>query len=359
VAEERFTVPDDIAVRVDQADMRFTVEQIFGTVGLSPADATQAADTLLYADIRGIDSHGVSNMFPAYMAWFRDGTINPGAQPRLIREAPAVATIDDDGGLGLVTGPRAMDLAIEKARQCGIGAVSVTNGRHYGAASYHAHRAVAHGMIGVSMTVGGLQVLPTFGAEPMVGLNPISVAVTGGAEPPFVFDASMSSVAGNKIRIARRLGATVAPGWIAGPDGDPILTETLVPESFHMLPSGGTRLGGSHKGYGLAVMVDILAGVLGGDPPGFLRARGDVSHHFLAYRIDAFCDPEAFAEHMAQFLRGLRETRPAPGQDRVLYAGLPEHETEQARRARGIPYHPDVISYFKDLAAEVGVEHRL
>ena len=359
MAEERFTVPDAIAVRVDQADMRFTVEQIFGAVGLSAADAAQAADTLLYADIRGIDSHGVSNMFPAYMAWFADGTINPAAQPKVIREAAAVATVDDDGGLGLVTGPRAMDLAIDKARQCGIGAVSVINGRHYGAASYHAQRAVPHGMIGVSMTVGGLQVLPTFGAKPMVGLNPISVAVGAGDEPPFVFDASMSSVAGNKIRIARRLGATVAPGWIAGPDGDPIMTETLVPESFHMLPSGGTREGGSHKGYGLAVMVDILAGVLGGDPPGFVRARGDVSHHFIAYRIDAFCDPDTFADHMATFLRGLRNTPPAPGHHRVVYAGLPEHETELDRRARGIPYHPDVVDYFRNLAADHGVAHRL
>jgi L-2-hydroxycarboxylate dehydrogenase (NAD+) len=359
MAEERFTVPDDIAVRVPEAEMRVTVERLFGAAGLGPADAAQAADTLLYADIRGIDSHGVSNMFPAYMAWFQDGTINPAAQPEVIREAPAVATVDDDGGLGLVTGPRAMDLAIEKARQCGIGAVSVTNGRHYGAAAYHAHRAVSHGMVGVSMTIGGLQVLPTFGARPMVGLNPISVAVTGGDEPPFVFDASMSSVAGNKIRIARRLGATVAPGWIAGPDGAPILTETTVPDEFHMLPSGGTREGGSHKGYSLAVMVDILCGVLGGDPPGFLRARGDVSHHFVAYRIDAFCDPDLFAAHMAQFLRGLRETPPAPGHDRVLYAGLPEHETELDRRARGIPYHPEVIEYFRNLAAELGVEHCL
>lgn len=359
MAEERFTVPDDIAIRVDPAAMATTVQRIFEAAGLTPPDAAQATDTLLYADIRGIDSHGVSNMFPHYMAWFRDGTINPGAEPKVIREAAAVATIDDDGALGLVSGPRAMDLAIAKARDCGIGAVSVTNGRHYGAASYHAHRAVPHGMIGVSMTIGGLQVLPTFGARPMVGLNPISIAVTGGGEPDFVFDASMSSVAGNKIRIARRLGATVAPGWIAGSDGAPILTETEVPEQFHMLPSGGTRDGGSHKGYSLAVMVDILCGVLAGDPPGFVRPRADVSHHFLAYRIDAFCDPDGFSAHMAQFLRGLRDTPPAPGHDRVLYAGLPEHEAETDRRSRGIPYHPDVIAYFKDLAAELGVEHTL
>lgn len=334
--------------------MRACVEGIFEAKGMPAADAAQAADTLLYADLRGIDSHGVSNMFPIYVHWFDTGFINPTPAPRVVREAAAVATIDDDGGLGLATGPRAMDLAIAKAAECGIGAVSVTNGRHYGAAAYHAHRAVPHGMIGVSMTVGGLQVLPTFGAEPMVGLNPIAVAVAGGDEAPFVFDASMSSVAGNKIRIARRLGTKVAPGWIAHADGTPILTEADVPEQFHMLPSGGTREGGSHKGYGLAVIVDILSGVLGGSPPGFLRPPGDVSHHFLAYRIDAFCDPVEFDANMARFLRGLRETTPAPGHERVVYAGLPEHEIEVDRRANGIPYHPDVVRFFDETATAVG-----
>jgi len=359
MVEARFTVPDDIAVRVDEGDMRFTVERIFEAVGMSTDDAAQGADTLLYADIRGIDSHGVSNMFPIYMHWFREGFINPAPEPKVVREAAAVATIDDDRGLGLVTGPRAMDLAIAKADECGIGAVSVTNGRHYGAASYHAHRALPHGMIGLSMTIGGLMVLPTFGAKPMVGLNPISVAVAGGSEAPFVFDASMSSVAGNKIRIAQRLGATVAPGWIAGADGTPIMEESAVPDPFFMLPSGGTRDGGSHKGYSLAVMVDILCGVLGGDPPGFLRAAGDVSHHFMAYKIDAFCDPVAFDEHMEAFLRGLRETPPAEDHERVIYAGLAEHETELDRRANGIPYHPDVVQYFIDTSTKVGAEHRL
>jgi LDH2 family malate/lactate/ureidoglycolate dehydrogenase len=359
MVESRFTVPDDIAVRVDHSQMRATVQAIFAARGMPADDAAQAADTLLYADLRGIDSHGVSNMFPIYMAWIDDGTLNVTAEPRVVREAAAVATIDDDGGLGLATGPRAMDLAITKAEACGIGAVSVTNGRHYGAASYHAHRAIEHGMVGVSMTIGGLMVLPTFGAKPMVGLNPISVAVTGGAEAPFVFDASMSSVAGNKIRIARRLGATVAPGWIADADGNPILTEADVPEDFFMLPTGGTRDGGSHKGYSLAVMVDILCGVLAGDPPGFLRPRAEVSHHFLAYKIDAFCDPEEFATHMEEFLRGLRETPPADGHDRVLYAGLAEHETELERRRHGIPYHPDVVQYFIDTATEHGVDHQL
>ena len=341
---------------VPQEVMRATVENIFRTQGLGDEDAMQAADTLLYADLRGIDSHGVSNMFPIYMHWFSENVINPRARPSIIREAAAVATVDDDGGLGLATGPRAMDLAIAKAEECGIGAVSVTNGRHYGAAGYHAHRAVPHGMIGVSMTIGGLMVVPTYGSKPMVGLNPIAVAVTGGRHPDFVFDASMSSVAGNKIRIARRLGAEVLPGWISDGDGNPIMVETAVPDDWWMLPTGGVRDGGSHKGYSLAMMVDVLSGILAGDPPGFLRPPGEVSHHFLAYRIDAFCDEAQFTAHMEQFLTALVETPPTGDHDRVVYAGLVAAETEADRRARGIPYHPEVVQYFRTLAGDVGAE---
>ena len=151
-----------------------------------------------------------------------------------------------------------------------------------------------------------------------------------------MFDGSMSSVAGNKIRIARRLGAKVGAGWIARPDGTPIMEETDVPDDFLMLPLGGTREIGSHKGYSLAVIVDILAGVLSGTGAGFLHPS-DVSHHFTAWRIDAFRDVDAFKADMDGLLRGLRECPPAPGAERVLYAGLAESETLADRRERASP----------------------
>ena len=352
--DPRFDVPADIAVRVPADVISAASAALFEGMGMRPDDAAAATDVLVYADLRGIDSHGVSNMFPVYRHWFAEGHLEPRAAPQVVADAPAVATVDDGRGLGLATCHAAMDLAIEKARSCGIGAVAVRNSGHFGAAGYWAHRAVEHGMIGVAMTQGGLMVAPTFGAEPLLGLNPIAVAAGGGEEPPFVFDASMSSVAGNKIRIARRLGATVAPGWIATADGTPIMEESPVPDEFLMLPVGGTREVGSHKGYGLATAVDILCGVLGGVGPGFLNP-GAVSHHLLAYRIDAFCDPDAFVVDLDAELAGLRNCRPAPGNDRVLYAGLPEWETEQERRAAGIPYHPDVLAWFRQAADELGV----
>jgi LDH2 family malate/lactate/ureidoglycolate dehydrogenase len=355
----RFDVPEEIAVRIGAKDMQETVEGIFCALGAPAADARRSVDALIYADLRGIDSHGVSNMTPVYVAGLKQGWINPAPVWRVVREAPATATIDSDRGLGLTVGPQAMELALDKAETCGIGSVVVTNGRHFGAAAYHAALALDRNMIGVAMTIGGLLIAPTFGAKARVGLNPLAVAAPTRREPPFVFDASMSSVAANKIAILKRLGRSVGPGWIARPDGTPIMEEVPVPDEYLMLPVGGTREIGSHKGYSLAVMIDVLAGLLGGDRAGFLRPPGDVSHHFLAYRIDAFTDLEGFRDEMDAFMKGLRETPVAPGCDRVLYAGLEEHETEQERRERGIPYHPEVLEWFRKTATELGSRHRL
>ena len=204
---ERFKVPENIAVRVHQEDMRKTVEEIFMKMQMSLEDSRQAADVLIYADLRGIESHGVSNMMREYIEMFKDGRINPNPKTIIIRESLAVATIDSDRGHGLVVGPQAMKLAIERAEKFGIGAITVTNGAHFGAAAYHASMAIELDMIGMAMTTGWLKLLPTNGAEPKVGLNPVAYAVPAKEEPPFIFDATMSSVAGNKIGLADRLGA--------------------------------------------------------------------------------------------------------------------------------------------------------
>ncbi len=352
--DETFTVPEELAVRVPPADMGATVTAIFGALGMPPERAVQSAETLLYADRRGIDSHGVSNMFPYYVHDLRRGTIKADPQPRVVRETPATATIDSDAGLGLTVAPDAMRLAVAKAAAVGVGTVVVTNGRHFGAAAYHAHLAAERGYIGMAMTVGGIQVVPTFGAKPMLGLNPIAVAVPSRRRAPFVFDASMSAVAGNKIRIARRLGNPVKPGWIAEADGTPVMDTRPVPEQFHMLPLGATRDLGSHKGYGLAMIVDVLCGMLAGTGPGYANV-GNISHHCSAYRIEAFCDPDWFLDEMDRYLDDLADCPPAPGHDRVVYAGQVEAETEAERTARGIPYHRDVVRYFVELADELGV----
>jgi LDH2 family malate/lactate/ureidoglycolate dehydrogenase len=354
---ERFHVPDNIAVRVKQEDMRATVEEIFQAMGMPEADAQQAADVLMYADIRGIESHGVSNMMRSYVANFKEGKINPTPRPQIIFEAPAVATLDSDRGHGLVIGPQAMQMAIERANTYGISAITVTNGVHFGAAAYHAAMALDYDMIGLAMTTGGVSVAPVYGAKAMVGLNPLAIAVPTKSEPPFIFDAAMSSVAGNKIRLAQRLGVNVLPGWIAEKDGTPIMDERPIPHDWIMLPLGGTREIGSHKGYSLAVMIEVLCSVLGNGGAGPFRRRG-ASHHFVAYKISAFCDLDTFKQDMDEYLRGLQETPTAPGHDRVVYAGLPEHEEAAKRLHKGIPYHPEVIEWFRGITAELGLPDR-
>ena len=351
---KQFQVPDEIAVRIPGDAMRAAVHEIFVRLGMPQDDARRSTDTLLYADLRGIDSHGVSNMLRAYVAGIRGGDINPTPDWKLERDAPAAATIDCDRGLGLTVGPQAMELAMEKARQCGVATVVCNNGRHFGAAAYHAQMALAHDMIGLSMTVGGLLVAPTHGAQAMVGLNPLAIAVPTKTEPPFIFDASMSSVAGNKIRLAQRLGEDLLPGWVATADGAPMMESGPTPDEFLMLPLGGTREIGSHKGYSLAASIDILSGILAGAGAAVHRFNG-VGHHFTVFNIEAFTDVNEFKQHMDDYLQALRETPTAPGAERVLYAGLEEHEQEIERAEKGIPYHPEVIEWFRSTFSELGM----
>lgn len=355
---EQFHIPPEIEVRVSPDDMRATVVDIFLALGMPEPDARQATDVLLYADVRGIDSHGVSNMLRVYVERIRSGQINLHPKWRVTREAAAVCTIDSDGAHGGVIGPEAMRMAIERADQFGIGAVSVYNGGHFGAAAYHAAMALEHDMIGISMTAGGVAMAPTFGAEKLLGLNPLGIAVPTRHEVPFVFDASMSSVAGNKVRLAQRLERETLPGWIATSDGAPIMEKTTIPEDFMLLPLGGTREIGSHKGFGLSMMIEVLTTVLAGGAAGPDRRAGQ-AHHMLAYRVDAFTDLEQFKDDMDVYLRRLRESKTAPGAERVYYAGLLEDEERSNRNKRGIPYHPEVIEWFKETIADLGIEDRL
>jgi len=212
---EQFKVGHDEAEFVQGDTLKSTVADIFRHLGVPADDAELGADVLVLEDLRGVDSHGVSNMLRSYVSGYQDGSINPRPDWKVIRETPSTATVDSDRGLGTIITPKAMGIAIEKARSVGVGMVAIGNARHLGMASYHSMLALEHDMIGVCMTSCPPAVLPTFGAEPRLGTNPIAVAVPTGTEAPFVFDAATSSVAVNKIRIAQRLGADIPPGWPA------------------------------------------------------------------------------------------------------------------------------------------------
>ena len=352
---QQFQVNLDEAVFVKGDDLKATVAAIFEKMGVEATDAQLGADVLVLADLRGVDTHGVSNMLRSYIAGYQRGDINPRPHWKVIRETPSTANIDSDRGLGIIITPKAMELAIQKAKAVGVGMVTIGNARHLGMASYHSMLALKHDMIGVCMTSCPPSVVPTFGAEARLGTNPIAIAVPAKNEPPFVFDAATSSVAGNKVNIARRLGVKMEPGWLADPDGNPIMEEADPPDIYTLLPLGSTRELGSHKGYGLAGMVDILAGVLTGFGFGAIPGRPNFGHYVAAYSIEAFTEVDGFKEMMDEWLRMLKSTKPAPGHDRVLVAGQPEAEVEAVRRVEGIPLHPEVTQWLRDTCAELSV----
>ena len=251
-------------------------------------------------------------MLRSYLGGYQRGEINPRPNISVVRETAATASVDSDRGLGTIVTPKAMDIAIQKAKEVGVGMVTIGNSRHLGMASYHAMLALEHDMIGVCMTSAPPRMVPTFGAEPRLGTNPIAVAVPARNEPPIVFDAATSSVAQNKIEIARRLGADLEPGWLAADDGTPIMEEVPVPETYHLLPVGATRELGSHKGYGLACVVDILAGVLTGFGYGAVPGRPNFGHYVAAYNVAGFDDPDHFKDEMDGWLQRMKSTKPAP-----------------------------------------------
>lgn len=354
---ERFKVPPKDQVLVSEAALRRTVTQIFEKLGVSPEDSAEGADVLTMTDLRGVETHGVSNMLRAYVRDFKAGKLNPRPGWRVVRESPGTAVIDAERRLGIMVGPKAMRLAVEKARKVGVGVVAVSNSGHFGAIGHYAMQAALHDMVGVCFTGAGLSVVPTFASKPLLGTNPIALAAPARHEAPMLFDAATSAIAGNKIRLAIRVGSPLLPGWITDRDGTPIMEEKPVfdRDEYHQAPLGGTREQGSHKGYGFALMAEVLSTVLSGALPTMLAPGSGSKNHFAAYNIEAFTDVEQFKGTMDELLKTLRTAKPAPGQDRVLYPGLSESEEIQSRRASGIPLHKEVVQWFAQCTSELGI----
>ncbi len=354
---DKLRVPKEAAIYVRAEDLRGFVSDIFIKLGIPEKDASIAADVLIAADLRGVDSHGVSNYMEAiYVPGLKAGLINPNPDIQITRESAATAHIDGDGGLGMVVGHWAMNVAIKKASEAGAGFVTVTNSRHFSMASYYSMMALPHEMIGISMTNATPNVLPTFGRDPKLGTNPISLAAPADKEPPFVLDMATSAVAVGKLIIAKRLGVPIPAGWAADIEGNATTDPGIAREAKKLLPLGGSRELGGHKGYGLAVMVDILSAVLSGANISANVARSTSTGHFFgALRIDAFRDIDKFKADMDSMLQELKSTRPVEGEERVYYAGLIEHETFQERAANGIPLASEVVETLRGIARELGV----
>src|SRR5712664_3693960 len=354
---ERFKVPEKDQVRVSETALCEAVTRIFEKLGVSPEDAADAADVLTMTDLRGVETHGVSNMLRVYVRDYRAGKLDPRPGWKMEREAPGTAVIDAEKRLGIIVGPKAMRLAIEKARKVGVGIVTVHNSGHFGAIGHFAMQAAQADMVGVCFTAAGLHVVPTFGAKPLLGTNPIALAAPARREAPLLFDAATSAIAGNKIRLAMRIGSPLLPGWVTDKDGHPIMEEKPVfdRDEIYQAPLGGTREQGSHKGYGFALMAEVLSTLLPGALPTMLVPGSGSKNHFAAYHIEAFTDLEQFKTTMDEMLKTLRTAKPMAGQERVLYPGLSEAEEVLHRRAHGIPLHKEVLQWFAECTSEMGL----
>ena len=340
----------------------FLVETLVA-MKMSPENAETTAGLMVRTDLRGVDSHGI-DMLPRYHELWREGVIVMDAEPTVARNDSATALLDGQKGLGHPVSARAMRLAIDKARAYGIGIAAVRNSNHYGAAANYSMMALPHDLIGFATTNSPyVAMVPTFGRAAKLGTNPISFAAPAGAEPPFVLDMATTTVAVGKIRVATRWKKPIPAGWALDDRGVPTPDAFVALKHRLLTPLGGTRELGSHKGYGLAVMVDVLSGVMGGAVYGDLYLRsdmrdrklGNVGHCFAAIDPARFRSIEEFKRDMDDMIRSLKATPPAEGAERVLIPGEPEAAAEVKRRAEGIPVAPVLLSQVNAIADELGI----
>lgn len=341
--------------------------ETFMYFGIPEKDARLAAEVLSTSDRRGIDSHGVARLH-TYFDMLTLGRINPKPNIKIARERKSVATVDGDNGLGLVVGPKANDIAMDKASQHGSGWVSVCNTNHYGIAGYYSLKALERDMIGWSMTNTTKLVAPLWGAERMLGTNPIAIAFPGLKNPPVVIDLATSAAAYGKIEIAKRKGASIPKGWIINSKGEMTTNPMDMIDGGALLPLGSERELGGHKGYALSAMVDILTSVLSGAnwgpfaPPFALRQEipsrsvgKGIGHFFGAMEIDGFMEVEEFKKRIDEWIEVFRATKTGGPEVKVLIPGDPEREEEVKREKTGIPLLKAVVDDLRDIAAKTGI----
>ena len=352
---------------IPEQRLRAFTYEIFKAIGCPDTDAELATDVLVSADLRGIDSHGVARL-SGYVRLWENGRLNAQPRIRVVHETPTTATVDGDGGLGLVVAPYAMDIAIEKAQQYGSGWVAIRNSNHFGIAGYHALKAVEQEMIGYALTNASPLVAPTFSSERLLGTNPICYAFPAGQYPPVVVDMATSAAANGKLEIAERTGKPIPQGWALDTAGNSTTDASAVKKGGALLPLGSDRDHGSHKGFGLSATVDILSGVLSGAnygpwvPPfvAYLQPVADqpgqgIGHFVGALRVDGFRPVADFKTNMDQWIARFKQAKRVNEAQGVVIPGEPEYEATQHRKQHGIPLVNAVWQDLNGLATKFGI----
>ncbi len=356
-------------------EMTFTYSQlwqfaysVFKKINCPEDQARLATEVLLSADLRGIDSHGIARL-SGYVRLWEVNRVNSDPNIKIVHETPSTAVVDGDSGLGLVIAPKAMEIAIQKATQVGTGWVAVKNSNHFGIAGYHSMMALKHDMIGMAMTNASPLVAPTFSVERLLGTNPICVAIPAGDQPPFVADFATTTAANGKLEILQRKNLEAPEGWIQKKDGSISTNPNELKDGGALLPLGGDREHGSHKGFCLGAWVDIFSAVLSGAnygpwvPPfvSFLAPPanpvGDgIGHFFGAMRVDAFRPADEFKKHMDNWITRFRSAKTVEGKTNVVIPGDPERESEADRLKNGITLNPKVVEDLRELGLKMNVK---
>ncbi|MBM4456367.1 MAG: Ldh family oxidoreductase [Chloroflexi bacterium] len=343
-------------VRVPYGPLRELIRQLMRRTPLSPEDADIIADALVFSELTNLQGQGQgSRRAPFYVQRAVQGQLNTRTQFEIVKESPALALVDAHNGSGTVIAVRAMHLAVDKARQCGVGAVMVRHSTHFGSASISAMQALPHGCIGVSLTNAGPEMAPWGGIDPVLGTNPWGVAIpTGDSEDdmPIILDMAITMAGKGMMRWLLRDGRKMPATWAITRDGratdDPAeaLDGTLLPI-------------GEYKGYGLSLITDVLTGVLSGSGYGIVpfrdQARQDVGHQFIAYDIGWFMDRTEFYRRMADFIAMVKGSRVRPGFGEILLPGELEWRRMQEKKRNGVPLDPDAFDALRKLSAELGV----
>ena len=352
---------------IDFETLENFMRDVFIAEGVPAEDAKFCANVLITADKLGIDSHGIGRLKPIYIDRIRDGIQKPVTEVEFVRKSPATAVIDAHDGMGMVAAKAAMEYAMDAAEKFGIGMTVVRNSTHYGIAGYYPLMAVKRNMIGICGTNARPSIAPTFGVENMLGTNPMTFAIPSDEEFPFFLDCATSVSQRGKIEVYAREGKELPPGWVIDSEGktrtdtEQILID-LVKGTAALTPVGG--LGeetAGYKGYGYATVVEILSaalqqgsflkGLLGFSPEG-KKQPYHLGHFFVAINIDAFCDVDDFKKTTGDILRDLRNSRKAPGCDRIYTAGEKEYEAFCKRSKTGVPVNEALQKVMRTLKAE-------
>jgi L-2-hydroxycarboxylate dehydrogenase (NAD+) len=342
--------------RVTLAQLRQFITVAMERLGLPSADAATVGSLMAQAELQGSDGHGAIRLLP-YARRIRAGGINLHPQIKVLQERPGMALLDGDNGMGHLVMQRAAEMAIDKARSCGIGWVGARMSNHAGPASLYARMPMAHDMIGLYFAVGNANHLPPWGGlDMLLSTNPIAVAVPGGAEPPVVLDMATTVAAYGKVKAKAQRGEQMPIGWMIDRLGQPLTDPKRAEEGF-LMPIGG------YKGYGLALIVGLLAGTLNGAAMGSEvidfnhddTSTTNTGQAILAIDLAAFGDVAGFKARVDALVRELRASERMPDVERIWLPGEQSHERRAANERDGIPIGPALLQQLDQFAQELGI----